>query len=247
MLTDLMCTDNYVSYNVKVANVMGLHAAVYVNELLNITQKAIQKRKLTDGYVTIDRDYILRRTTIFPEEQVTIDKKLVGIGVIEVCPDNPDKLTLNVDALASLVAADDAALLKKVHKLTQVKTVTSASTKMSMRQKTILELKEFVKCSNDELLDAYKSWIDGVYANPRGFLSKKAILIFQKEVDEFARGDLDLALKILEIATVQGYRCAEWAINKFKAEYAKDFYAGYKSSNPSNPVRREVSLSEEVF
>lgn len=246
MLTDLMCTDNYAMFNVKVANVMGLHAAVYVNEILNITQKAQQKRKVVDGFVTINRDYVQHRTTIFPEEQISIDKKLVGIGVLSVAEDNPDNVQLSVDALANLVAADDADLLKKVSKLTVVKSVTSSSTKMSMRQKTILELKDFIKCSNEELLAAYKDWVDGVYANPKGYLSKRAIIVFQRDVDEFARGDLDLALKIIEIATINGWRCAEWAINAFKKDYAKDFYANYTQTVPSAP-QRSVSLSDEVF
>lgn len=246
MLTDLMCTDNYAMFNVKVANVMGLHAAVYVNEILNITQKAQQKRKIVNGYVTIDRDYVHRRTTIFPEEQISIDKKLVGIGVLLVAEDNPDNIQLSVDALANLVAADDANLLKKVTKLTEVKSVVQSSTKMSMRQKTILELKDFIKCSNEELLNAYRDWVDGVYANPRGYLSKRAIIVFQRDVDEFARGDLDLALKIIEIATINGWRCAEWAINTFKKDYAKDFYANYTQVAPSMP-QRSVSLSDEVF
>lgn len=246
MLTDLMCTDNYAMFNVKVANVMGLHAAVYVNEILNITQKAQQKRKIVDGYVTIDRDYVHRRTTIFPEEQISIDKKLVGIGVLSVAENNPDNIQLSVDTLANLVAADDANLLKKVTKLTEVKSVVQSSTKMSMRQKTILELKDFIKCSNEELLSAYRDWVDGVYANPKGYLSKRAIIVFQRDVDEFARGDLDLALKIIEIATINGWRCAEWAINTFKKDYAKDFYANYTQVAPSVP-QRSVSLSDEVF
>lgn len=246
MLTDLMCTDNYAMFNVKVANVMGLHAAVYVNEILNITQKAQQKRKVVDGFVTINRDYVQHRTTIFPEEQISIDKKLVGIGVLSVAEDNPDNIQLSVDALANLVAADDADLLKKVSKLTVVKSVTSSSTKMSMRQKTILELKDFIKCSNEELLAAYKDWVDGVYANPKGYLSKRSIIVFQRDIDEFARGDLDLALKIIEIATINGWRCAEWAINVFKKDYAKDFYANYTQPVPSAP-QRSVSLSDEVF
>ena len=117
---------------------------------------------------------------------------------------------------------------------------------MSMRQKTILELKDFIKCSNEELLNAYRDWVDGVYANPRGYLSKRAIIVFQRDVDEFARGDLDLALKIIEIATINGWRCAEWAINTFKKDYAKDFYANYTQVAPSMP-QRSVSLSDEVF
>ena len=85
---------------------------------------------------------------------------------------------MSVDTLANLVAADDANLLKKVTKLTEVKSVVQSSTKMSMRQKTILELKDFIKCSNEELLNAYRDWVDGVYANPKGYLSKRAIIVF---------------------------------------------------------------------
>lgn len=246
MLTDLLCTDNYAMFNTKVASVMGLHAAVYINELLNITQKATQKRKVTEGFVTLNRDYISGRTTLEVAEQLAIDKKLAGVGVLELKSDFPDQIKLNVDTLANLVAADEAALLKKVTKLTTVKTASTSSIKGSARQRTIAELKDYINCSNAELLAAYHEWVDGVYAKPGGFLSKKAITVFQRELDEFTQGDLDLALKILEIATINGYRCAEWAINLFNKDYAKDFYAKYVTETSSAPVRN-VLLSSEVF
>lgn len=246
MLTDLLCTDNYAMFNVKVAQVMGLHMAVYVNELLNITQKAIQKRRVEDGFVTLDRDYITRRTTLEVAEQVALDHKLSNIGSLEVHPNQPDKVKVDIGALTNLVAADEASLLKRVTKLTEVKSVGKSAPKGSMRQRNIAELKAFIKCTNAELLEAYHDWVDGVFAKPNGFLSKKAITVFQRELDEFAQGDLDLALKILEIAAVNGYRCAEWAIGAFNRDYAKDFYATYSSEKFAAPVRN-VSLSDEVF
>lgn len=246
MLIDLLCTDNYISFNIKVANVVGLHAAIYINELLNINKKAIKKKKITEDFVTVDRNYIQQRTTLIPDEQITIDGKLSAIGVIEVAEGLPDKLKLNIDTLTNIMAEDDAALLKKVSKITTVKSVTIPSTKMSMRQRTILEFKNNLKCSNEELLEAYKGWIDGVYANPRGFLSARAITLFQKGVDEFAKGDLDLALKIVDIATVNGYRNVDWAINVFQKDYAKDFYSKYPPMEAS-PTQKRVSLSSEVF
>ena len=52
-------------------------------------------------------------------------------------------------------------------------------------------MKTKINCQNEELRQAYEEWIDGVYANPKGFLSARSISIFQKTVDDFARGDLD--------------------------------------------------------
>ena len=40
MLIDLIRTDNYVSFNVQLAHIVGLHAAIYLSELLNINSKA---------------------------------------------------------------------------------------------------------------------------------------------------------------------------------------------------------------
>ena len=246
MLTDLLCSDNYVNFNIKLAHTIGLHSAIYVNELLNISQKAAKKKKLTNDFMIIDRDYIQQRTTLITEEQITIDQKLTKIGVVEISPDSPDMIKLNIDTLTNIAIDDDAKLLGKVAKLTAVKSVTTPGAKLSMRQRNIMALKDSIICSNDELLQAYKDWVDGVYANPKGFLSAKAIAVFQKGIDDFAKGDLDLALKIVEIATINGYRNVDWAINVFQKDYAKDFYRTYTPVEPNNkPVK--VQVSNEVF
>lgn len=246
MLTDLLCSDNYANFNIKIAHMIGLHSAIYVNELLNISQKATKKKKLTDDFMTIDRAYIQQRTTLIPDEQVTIDQKLAKIKVIEINPDNPDMVKLNIDTLTNIAIDDDAKLLGKVTKLTTVKSVTTPGAKLSMRQRNILALKDSIVCSNEELLQAYKDWVDGVYANPKGFLSAKAIALFQQGVDNFAKGDLDLALKIVDIATINGYRNVDWAINVFQKDYAKDFYRTYTPVEPNSKLVK-VQVSSEVF
>jgi len=93
-------------------------------------------------------------------------------------------------------------------------------------------------------LTAYQDWVDGVYANPKGFLSKSAIQVFQRTIDEYAKGDLDLALKLIEIATVNGYRDANWAINVFK----KDYETSWKKTHQiSTPAARAPITGGEVF
>jgi len=251
MLLDLLCTDNYISFNIKVANTMGLHAAIYINELMNISRKAEKKATFTpDGFMIVDRNYIMSRTTLSIEEQSTLDKKIQKVGVIELKEDNPDCLQVHIDILANIIASDEAALLQKVSKMTAVKK-NSPGAGISARQRNIQALKNCIKCSNTELLEAYWDWVDGVYANPKGFLSKKSIEIFQRGLDDFTKGDLDLALKILEIATINGFRCVDWAIEKFQRDYAKDFYRQF--IQPAMPVPdvkapvRSTQLSDEVF
>lgn len=48
---------------------MGLHTAIYVNELINISAKALKKNKLiADKFFLLDRKYITRRTTLDDKE-----------------------------------------------------------------------------------------------------------------------------------------------------------------------------------
>ena len=89
MLCDFLSMDNYVSFNSQLASIIGLHSAIYVSELINITRKATLKNKLTDNkYITVDREYITNRTTITLDEQYEIDKKLNKVGLVDLS-DNP--------------------------------------------------------------------------------------------------------------------------------------------------------------
>lgn len=59
MLLDLLSQNNYNSYNISLAKIIGLHPAIYVNTLLSINSKAISKQRLTnEEYFCIDRNYV---------------------------------------------------------------------------------------------------------------------------------------------------------------------------------------------
>ena len=104
MIVDLLATDNMVSYNVKIANVMGLHTAIYLTELINISLKAERKKKLVaDKYFLIDRKYITQRTTLSVEEQITIEQKLSKVEVIQKPAGGIDTVYINVDKLAQII------------------------------------------------------------------------------------------------------------------------------------------------
>lgn len=244
MLIDLLSTDNLANYNVKIAQVMGLHTAIYINELINISNKATQKNKLvSDKYFILDRKYITKRTTLSVEEQLAIDFKLAKVEVIQKPSGQVDTLYLNIDKLASIISSDDEEYLSKIGKKTEVKTAALPGTKQTMRQKKANEMKAYITVTHEELRTAYLDWVDAVYENPKGFLSKRAVELFQRDVDTFANGDLDVALEIINIASKGGYREASWAIEKFNKDYANTFRKRFVDTS----TQRRVQVGKEVF
>ena len=201
MLLDLLSLDNYVSYNIKVAELLGLHPAIYLSELMNINDKAIKKSKIKDNFFTIDRSYITKRTTLTSAEQQQIDKQFLEIGLLKINSEHTNTLPLDIAVLTSLLAGDET-IIKDLKK------IVSSSVKASVKKKTKAQeqrdlLKGYVKTTNSELSNAYYEWIDAVYAK-LGWMSKKAVEVGERLVDETSNHKLDVALKIVEIATGNG-------------------------------------------
>lgn len=237
MLVDLLSMDNYVNFNIKLAEILGLHPAIYISELLNINEKAVRKDKVADNCFKVVRSYITKRTTLSIEEQKEIDALLVSIGVLKVNPESSDALTLDLTMLTSLVSAEptDIEKLKKIVN-------TSKPKKRTKAQVIIDQLKTLVVVENEELRQAYYDWIDAVNAK-QGWMSAKSVTVGQKTIDAYCNHNLDLALQLLEIASMGGYRDIQWAINT----YEKNYKLNYRI--PAAPVKQRVTtaLSEEVF
>lgn len=249
MLMDILSTDNMASYNVKIAQVMGLHSAIYINELINISAKAHRKGKLiSDKFFLLDRKYITKRTTIDEKEQLAIDYKLVKNDIILKPEGMVDTLYLNIDKLASILSSDDEKYLQKISKSTKVVTTALPGLKQTMKQKQAVEMKTYITTTNDELRVAFGDWVDSVIANPKSSgLTKTKVNLFQRDVHTFANGDLDVALRIIEIAIKGGYVDAQWAINSFNRDHANTFRKRYVDVNNSGANRMVAISSDEVF
>ena len=217
MVIDVLSSSNYISVNISLCQVFGLNAAVYCSEIFNIYKKVQIKNKFIDGdYFKIDRKYIMSRTTLCIEDQLVIDHNLMKLDIIKKHPDNPDIMKFDFDKLFGYVVCEDKDYLDKVSE--KVKTKTPRGTRESKRQRTIVELKDSIVCSNYELLTALRNWVDAIYASPHGYLSKIVIKTFQDGLNEYTQGDLDLALRLVKIATVQGYKNIEFAIHLYEKD-----------------------------
>ena len=238
MLIDLMATDRMTSYNVDLAQIIGLHPAIYLSELINISKKATKKGKLFDEeYFIVDRAYITERTTFSKEEQESIEKSLANIGVIHIGKMD-DSLSVDTNVLLSIfeVNKKDALTLAKIVK-----------TKPKTKKEQICEnLKTNIYATNQELVDAYASWIESVLSKS-GWMSKEAVISGQQVVDKYANGDLDLALKIISIASVNGYRDMNWAVGSFDKNYRVEFYKEREQYARQDLFVAPTVTKDEVF
>lgn len=242
MLIELLSMSNYVHFNVKLAQILGLNSAIYLGQIMDINEKAIRKNKVDENFFTIDREYITKRTTIPEKEQKEIENNLIKIGILERSEKDSNTLQLNLTVLTSILMSPDEDLLKNVENLAKPKKTKTKS------EKIIENLKENIITLNPELRQAYFDWIDAVYQKD-GFMTKAAVIAAQGTVDKFSNRNLDIALKILEIAAINGYRDITWAINNYNKDYRVNYTVSTQTSKPSvssqPPVRKR--LSEEVF
>lgn len=230
MNKELFNYNNYRTYNIRLAKCLNLSTAAYLSEIL--------AHSVDDDIFNIDTNIIQENTSLSEEEQAVIKNNLITLKILDTVTLDTCKINFNII---------DKLLEGNTSKCEKARKLTTTGGKLTARQKQCNALKDSLQCSNDELLLAYRDWIDGVYANPKGFLSYKAINIFKQTVDEFANGDLDLALKIIDIATVNGYRDATWAINVFKKDYERDWNKTHAQPVSMNEPKRKVLLSNEVF
>ena len=215
--------------------------------MINIYKKATRKNKLVeDGYFKVDRKYVNNVLCLTPEEQIICDLNLIKTSVLKKSSDNPDILKIDIKLYLSLLCSEDMKLYDDVKK--QMKVQKPKGTKESQRQQYINVLKNSIECSNYELLTALRGWVEGVYARPNGFLSKSSIKIFQDTLNSYTKGDLDLALRVVQIATVQGYRDCQWAINMLEdSEKRKKKQNNSQIRVTEQEVADKKQLSDIVF
>lgn len=216
MLINLLAVNNYNSYNIEIAKLIGLHEAIYLNEVINIQEKAYRKNKIDNGYITLDRKYIESRTTLKEDEQKDLQKPFELSKIIIADPNNSNKVYLDLEVLINLLNEGNEVILKNFGKDLK------KNRKQIKSEAIRVQLKKNIITQNQELYNAYCEWIDSV-SNKRGYMDKKAVVEGQKVIDNYCNRNLDMALKIISIATINSYVDMNWAVNVFKKECPKTF------------------------
>lgn len=247
MLLDLLDSQNYVMVNRDAIRILGVTTAIYCSELLIICKKARNKNKLfEDKYFKVDRNYVKKSTSIEIEEQLKCDLNLKKVSIIEVNENNPDLIYFNDEIYASILSSQDVKLLDSISK--KVKVENPKNLKKTKEERLIIALKEGIDCRTPEVLQALRNWIDSIYSSGKG-ISKQQIAIFKDKIDEYCNGDLEKALKIIEIATVHNYIDCQWAINIYENKNRPIYTSAPRVTNSMRVTQQRVSsgLGTEEF
>ena len=234
MLLDLIDTNNYAMYNIKLAQIVGLEAAVYCNQLLTIQSKAQRKNKIEDNFFRVDRSFITKQTSLSIGRQVELDEELSKLDIISQSSYDINLLWVNIDILSKIITNDDVDLSLELSQI-----IKSSKDRKKLLKQQAKEAKQSainhnlvtkLECKNPELQEAMKDWVNAINSEGANMkpLNFAAIKTFYDEVNksvEFKDSegnichDLDMAIGIINVATAHYWKTAKYAVNKYFSEY----------------------------
>ena len=240
MLLDLLSSSNQLSFNIKVAQLVGLNSAVYLSELTAINEKAIRKNKILNmnglDFFKVDRKYIAERTTITVGEQYKLDNNLSKNKIIQICAENVDTIYVDINMLCVLLGGKvDESIITEIKATNKKKGQTKEEKLAALKQQRLAE----IKTTSVPLREAYADWIEAGLARYGGSkFSKTIVHNCEQQVDDFARGDFTVALAIIK-GNYQGYNTMKYSIDNYLATHS--------ASNAARTTERVTVLTGEVF
>lgn len=225
--------------NKRLVKIAGFEVAAYWAELQSILKQVVKKQTMDErGFFTLDRDYVERETTLTITKQLKCEEKLITMGVVMKDPNNPNRLAISVTNMVETITDEDTTKLKK-------KSTTSADAKAAKVAGIKATMKKAILETDIELRAAYERWVDGMIDAENCRFTKAVVQLFEKTVTEFSTNKTD-RLKVIEIATVNSYKDATWAINRFCGMPSKTgYYANTAAKLPEQKICTGVST--EVF
>ena len=194
--------------NKRLCKLVGFEVAAYWAELQSILKQVVKKQTADEqGFFTLDREYVERETTLSITKQLKCEEKLAAMGVLAKDPDSPNRITISVNNMVEIIPDEDT---KKLRKSTKATRDEAKAAKIAGMKET---MKKFLTESDSELRAAYELWIDGMIDAANCRFTRAVVQLFEKTVTEYTT-DKFVRLKIIEIATMNSYRDATWAINK---------------------------------
>jgi hypothetical protein len=193
--------------NKRLIKLAGFEVAAYWAELQSILKQVVKKQTADEhGFFNLDRDYLEKETTLTLAKQLKCEEKLVSMGVLVKDPDNPNRLTIGVNSMVEIITDEDT---KKLKKTLAVKKDEKAAKVAGIKQ----NMKRFILEQDPDLRAAYERWIEGMIDASNCRFTKAVVEVFEKTVTDYTP-DKAKRLRIIEIATVNSYKDATWAISR---------------------------------
>jgi hypothetical protein len=221
--------------NKRLVKIAGFEVAAYWAELQSIL-KQVKKKQTNDeqGFFTLDREYVERETTLTLSKQLKCEEALINMGVVMKAPEDANRLAIDVANMIEIITNEDTKKLKKTRAIKKdEKAAKIAGIKATMK-KAILE-------TDSEVRAAYERWIEGMIDSQSCRFTKQTVQIFEETVSKYTN-DKSLRLKIIEIATLNSWKDATYAINRI---YNPGKYP--TASAAANPQKICTGVSDTTF
>ena len=195
--------------NKRLVKLTSFEVAAYWAILQSILKQVVKKQTADEqGFFTLDREYVERETTLTVNKQLKCEDKLIELGVLAKDTENPNRITISVSNMIEIITDEDTKKLKKATKAAkeEAKAAKAAGMKETM--------KRFIQEQDTEIRNAYYQWIDGMIDAANCKFTKAVVQLFEQTVSAYT-SDKAKRLKIIEIATINSYRDANWAISRF--------------------------------
>ena len=250
MLLDVMSPYNNLMINTKMIKIFGLSTAAYFSVLSEILPRVVQKKYeelAGTGYFTVDRGYIELRCGLTVEEQLVADAGLARAGVLITNPENPNMLSISMDAMFEILAEDDAKILDKIRKKAKTKKTDEADAKRRGKIATFAGFASTLS-HTPEVQEAYHLWITALVEGGKCAFSKTTVQLFHETMTRYTQ-DPNLQVDILKKAAASGYPNAEWVINSLqKGGYQRQVgYTATLATRIGTEQKQFAGVSEESF
>lgn len=212
-----MYADLYdsLSFNVKLANILGLKTAVYWAELMFISKRVVAKEKFDlEGFFKLDRQYVEQYTTLTEDDQQECDNILSEAGIIEV--KDRDYLRLDAEKMTLLIADISKDQLKTIK--SRINLLTRDERKEAKFRNMSEQIKATVTEFDFDLRNAYYNYIDTVVRIK--FLNKPIMETIMRDLNNYS-DDPKVKKTIIELMMSAGYTVTAWGIKLYEKEYKR--------------------------
>ena len=245
MFIDIMSKDSYLLVNKKMVRYFGLELSTYFAVLLDVYPRVIEKKwdtLMATGYFPLKREYVEKECGIPVAQQLALDQALVRLGVLQVNPENPNEIGINVQQMAEYLLDDDVKVLEKLQKKAKTKTTDIAAAK---RQGKIATFTGFTATLSHtpEVQEAYKLWVEAIIEGKKGNLTKGVIQIFHDTLTEFTQ-DPATQVALIRQAAASGYTNVSWVLPKNRPTYGTVPVAGTRIGAQQ---KQFTGVSEETY
>lgn len=208
-------SDYYtVKVNTKMIEVFGIQTATYWAMLIDIMPRVVNKKYeelTTTGYFTVERCRILEKIGMTIEEQLTCDQGLMRAGVVDIHPEDPNKLSIDCARALEIILEDDAKVLKDLRKKAKTKKTDEAAAKVAGKVATFSAYAATLT-HVPEVQEAYRLWVTALVEGKKCAFSKTTVQLFHETLTAYTDNPA-VQVEVLRSAAASGYTNAEWVIN----------------------------------